>query len=148
MLHTHLRSPYGYPIVLMTYKPMLESIFGYKVFITVIINFRYFLKTFWAEQCRWVERLTCGRAKTRPWRYHKAVFDYKVRNGRKIIHTSLSRYNIFVDYVLELGARGSVVGWGIMLQAGRTRDRDQMRWIFSIYLVFPAALWPWVRLSL
>jgi hypothetical protein len=30
-----------------------------------------------------------------------------------------------------LGARGSVVGWGIMLQVGRSRDRVPMRWIFQ-----------------
>jgi hypothetical protein len=28
------------------------------------------------------------------------------------------------------GSRGSIVGWGTMLQAGRSRDRVPMRWIF------------------
>jgi hypothetical protein len=27
-----------------------------------------------------------------------------------------------------------------MLQAGRSRDRVAMRWIFSVYLILPAAL--------
>jgi hypothetical protein len=57
-----------------------------------------------------------------------------------------SRYMEFLS--VTLGARGSVVGWGTMLQAGRSRDRIPMRWIYSIYLILPAALWPWVRLSL
>jgi hypothetical protein len=34
-------------------------------------------------------------------------------------------------YCLSKGARGSVVGWGTMLQDGRSWDRVPMRWIFS-----------------
>jgi hypothetical protein len=45
---------------------------------------------------------------------------------------------------LRLGARGSLVGRGTMLKAGRPRVRFPMRSLgFSIHLILPTALWLW-----
>jgi hypothetical protein len=49
----------------------------------------------------------------------------------------------------DRGTRVNVVGWGIMLQAGRSPIRFAMRsFDFLIDLILPAALWPWGRFSL
>jgi hypothetical protein len=49
---------------------------------------------------------------------------------------------------MDSGARGSVVGWGTMLQAGRSRVWFPMSLDFSIDLIRPTELWPWGRLNL
>jgi hypothetical protein len=62
--------------------------------------------------------------------------------------TVASGGRIFIP-MFTAGARSSVVGWGTMLQAGRSRVRVWMRSLdFSIYLILPATIRPWGRLSL
>jgi hypothetical protein len=52
------------------------------------------------------------------------------------------------DTFWKVGTRG-VVGWGAMLQDRRSRvDFRWGHWISSIYLILPAPLWSWGRLSL
>ena len=47
------------------------------------------------------------------------------------------------------GARGSAVGWGTALQAGRSRVRFPMVSLeIFIHIILPAALWPWGWLNL
>jgi hypothetical protein len=58
------------------------------------------------------------------------------------------KWDSWYSFLLE-GARGSVVGWGTMVQAGRLRFRFPTRSLnFSIDLILPTALWPWSRFSL
>jgi hypothetical protein len=73
--------------------------------------------------------------------------DFAVWWRRYIVQNCL--LPVFIIHYNIKGARGSVVAWGTMLQAGRSRVRFPIRSLdCSIDLILPAALWPWDRLSL
>jgi hypothetical protein len=54
-----------------------------------------------------------------------------IKKGLKYESCELSE--LFLVLSTKEGARGSVVGWGTMLQAGRSRIRVPMRWNFSSF---------------
>jgi hypothetical protein len=54
---------------------------------------------------------------------------------------SFFSYSLYFCSLLKEGARRGVVGWGTMLQAGRSRVRFPMKSLdFLIHLILPAAL--------
>jgi len=58
-------------------------------------------------------------------------------------------FNIYIYIYIYIGARGGAVGWGTALQAGRSRVRfPTVSFEFFIYIILPAALWPWDWFSL
>jgi hypothetical protein len=53
----------------------------------------------------------------------------------------LEVFQFYIEYPGNMEARGSVVGWGTILQARRSRVQFPMKSLnFLIYLILPAAL--------
>jgi hypothetical protein len=83
-----------------------------------------------------------------PYDFVLSVSHFLLPEVSPFFYTILVAYMYFLTILKSTGARGSVADWCTMLQTGRSRDRVSMRWIFSIYLILPGALWPWGRFSL
>jgi hypothetical protein len=56
---------------------------------------------------------------------------------------------VYYLFCAQCGECSSIVGWGTMLQAGRSEVLFLMRSLdFSVDLLLPVTLWPWGQLSL
>jgi hypothetical protein len=89
-------------------------------------------------------RFYCGfRALFNAIHFDKWLTNFRRKNCFQIQH--ISEHLIVEAVNTYSGARGSVVCWGTMLKAGRSRNRIPMMSLdCSIDLILLVALWPWV----
>jgi len=72
----------------------------------------------------------------------------EIENSNTILVKNMKGKQYFETLAIDGGARGSTVGWGTALQVGRSRVRFPMVSLkLFIYIILPAALWPWGWLS-
>jgi hypothetical protein len=64
--------------------------------------------------------------------YLKPPINFVVRRNTETVHNKFPKhpFQFFPPTSSTSGARGSEVAWGTILQAGRSRNRVLMRWIF------------------
>jgi hypothetical protein len=83
-------------------------------------------------------------------RTHVVILMYSWDNfNNPIPHAKVQQESVYVGLYFYYGARGGVVGWGTMQQAGMLRVRFPMKSLDCFnWPNQPAALWPWGGLSL
>ena len=111
-----------------------------------VANIRKSIDILWFLRSREIGRDLTGQTRTN-------VLGNLVSKSYYIILKTEAVYvypKIWYIYQTTLGhAAGGAVSWGNALQAGRSRVRFPMLSLeFFIDIKLPAALWPWVRLSL
>jgi hypothetical protein len=80
---------------------------------------------------------------------HKDKFTLLPCRVRYEFRTYVPHHQLFKLHTFKGEARGGAVGRGSAVKAGRSRVRFPMEsFKFFIYLILPAALWLWGRVSL
>jgi hypothetical protein len=82
-------------------------------------------------------------------RIHFCEAPWLITRMLSLMRNQVSSYLFIYLFRSQDGAHGTVVGWGTMLQTGRSRFPFPMKLLdSSINLILPVALWLWGRFSL